>query len=210
MPAKATGLPKTDQGWQGLDQNQRPPAERRWIGMGGGLAVCLETNGGKVFLCRYRRIGDKNASRVTIGYFPRSVSVAEARQRVAEIRSSAKEGADPALARRRAREGIEEVATFGQLAERYLARRAESGGLRDKTLGIETQALAPLRRALGDRLLADLEARDFSAVIEREAKRLRKAGRTGRLANLSLAAAKSVSRTRAARASSPGRRRWRN
>jgi hypothetical protein len=40
---------------------------------------------------------------------------------------TAKEGRDPALDRRRAREGIEQVATFGALADLYLLRRAEKG-----------------------------------------------------------------------------------
>jgi len=189
MATKTEKLPKTDAGWQTWLLNVKPPEERRWIALGGGLTVCLEVGGGKVFQGRPRRVGDKNARRVAVGHFP-AVSVAQARQRLAEARSMAREGRDPALAQRRAREGLEEIATFGQLAESYLKRRAEGGELRDKTLGIEAQALAPLRRALGDRLLADLEPRDFSAVIEREAARLRKAGKTGRLANQSLAAAK--------------------
>jgi len=189
MATKTEKLPKTDQGWQTWLANVKPPEERRWIALGGGLTVCLEVGGGKVFQGRPRRVGDKNPRRVDLGHFP-AVSLSLARQRLAETRAEVKEGRDPALARRRDREGIEKITTFGALVDRYLKRRADSGKLRGKTLGIEEDALAPLRRALGDRLLADLEPRDFSAVIEREAARLCKAGRTGRLANQSLAAAK--------------------
>jgi integrase len=191
MATKVERLPKTDQGWQAWLQNQKPPEARRWVAMGGGLTVCLEEGGGKTFQARVRRIGDKNPRRINIGHFP-ECSVSQARQRVSETRAAAKEGRDPALDRRRAREGLEEIATFGTLVDLYLERRAESGGLRHKTLEIETQALAPLSRALGERLLSDLEPRDFSGVIEREASRLRKNGRTGRLANMMLAAAKRV------------------
>lgn len=94
------------------------------------------------------------------------------------------------MERRRAREDIKEIATFGALADGYLARREESGKLRHKTIEIETRAIDSLRRALGDRLLSDLEPRDISHVVEREATRLRKAGKTGRSANMMLAAAK--------------------
>ena len=183
--------PKDDRAWQTWLQNLKPLEERAWISMGGGLTVAVDTSGAKTFQVRVRRIGDKNARRIAVGSFP-ACSVAEARQRVAETRSAVKEGRDPALERRRAREKVEAVASFGVLVGRYLERRAESGDLRDRTLRIEAQALAPLRRALGDRLLADLEAQDFSTVIEREVRRLRKAGGTGRLANLMLGAVKRV------------------
>ncbi len=183
--------PTTDKGWQAWLQNVKPPEERDWIAMGGNLTLCLEISGDKAFQARIRRIGDKNARRTVLGHFP-ECSVADARRRLSETRAAVKEGRDPALDRRRAREGIERIASFGVLVDHYLERRSEGGGLRHKTLAIETQALAPLRRALGDRLLSDLEARDFSGVIEREASRLRKSGRTGRMANIMLAAAKRV------------------
>lgn len=120
--------PTTDKGWQAWLQNAKPPEERDWVALGGGLTVCLEVGGGKVFQGRPRRIGDKNARRIAIGHFP-ACSVAEARQRVSETRSAAKEGRDPALARRRAREGVEEIATFGARVDLYLARRAEGGSV---------------------------------------------------------------------------------
>jgi len=44
--------------------------ERRWLAMGGGLAVCLEEGGGKTFQARIRRGGDTNARRINIGAFP--------------------------------------------------------------------------------------------------------------------------------------------
>jgi integrase len=185
--------PKTDQGWQAWLQNQKPPAARRWVAMGGGLTVCLEEGGGKTFQARIRRIGDKNPRRINIGHFP-ECSVSEARQRVSEVRAAAKEGRDPALDRRRAREGIEQVATFGALADLYLLRRAEKGKLRPKTIEMETQAIVSLRRALGDRLLTDIEPRDIASVVEREASRLRKSGRTGRSANIMLGVCKRIFR----------------
>lgn len=195
-PKRAEKLPTTDRGWQAWLQNVKPPAGRRWQALRHSLEVCLEPNGSKTFQARLRRAGDANARRITIGHFP-AVSVAEARQRLAEARAEAKEGRDPALARRRARAGVDEIHTFGQLVDWYLEKRAEglafrSKKMKPKSLLIETQALVSLRKALGDRLLSDIEPRDFGAVVEREATRLRKEGRTGRTANIALATAKRI------------------
>lgn len=183
-------LPTTDKGWQAWLQNYRPTGERRYLSLGGGLAVNIGAAGDKLFQARVRLPGAKNATREPLGYFP-ATSVAAARQRLGEVRAEVKEGRDPALERKRSREKVEGVSTFGALVDRYLDRR-RSRDLAPKTLLIETQALAPLRHALGDRLLSDLEPRDFAAVIEREAKRLRAAGRSGRSANMGLAAVKRV------------------
>ena len=59
---------------------------------------------------------------------------------------------------------------------------------------MERQAIAALRRALGDRLLTDIEPRDISGVMKREAARLCKSGKTGRSANIMLGVAKSIFR----------------
>jgi integrase len=188
-PSKgAEKLPTTDKGWQAWLQNYRQSGERRYLSLGGGLAINIGAGGDRLFQARIRLPGAKNATREPLGYFP-ATSVADARRRLSEVRAEVKEGRDPALARKRARERVEEVATFGALTDRYLARRADCG-LRHTTLAVETQALAPIRAALGDRLLSDLEPRDFAAVIEREAKRLREGGGSGRQANIALAAVK--------------------
>lgn len=183
-------LPTTDKGWQAYLQNVKPTGTGHYLNLGDALAVYVAANGTKQFQARVRLPGAKNAAREPLGYFPAS-SVADARRRLAEVRAEVKEGRDPALERKRARERVEELATFADLVDRYLSRRADAE-LRDKTLLIETQAIAPIRKALGDRLLSDLEARDFAAVIEREAKRLRDEGGTGRSANIALAAVKRV------------------
>lgn len=186
-------LPTTDAGWQSWLQNHRPPEAREWLPLGHGLTVCRAPSGDVSFQARLRRVGDKNARRITLGHFP-ACSVAEARQRLLAARAVAKEGRDPTLDRRRAREGITEVGTFGQLADLYLADRAERGKLRPKTIEMEVRAVATLKRALGDRLLSDIETQDIAAVVRREEARLRKAGRTGRSANIALGVVKQMYR----------------
>ncbi|GLI93386.1 tyrosine-type recombinase/integrase [Methylocystis echinoides] len=164
----------------------KPTGARRYVSLGGGLAVAVGAGGDKQFQARIRRPGAANATREPLGYFP-ATSVADARRKLLDVRADVKEGRDPAAARKRAEDG--EIVTFAHLVDRYLARR-QAGGLAPKTLIIETQALEPLRHALGDRPLADLSPRDFAAVVEREAGRLKEAGGTGRSANMSLAAVK--------------------
>jgi integrase len=157
--------------------------------MGDGLTLCLEEGGGKTFQARIRRSGDKNARRINIGSFP-ATSVAEARKRLAEAKSVAREGRDPAVDHRRRRAGIGDVRTVSALVELYLERREEGGTLRVKTVKIETDALRRLQAKLGDRLLADLEPHDIATVVQAEATRLRRAGGSARSANILLAATK--------------------
>jgi integrase len=181
-------LPTTDKGWQAYLQNIKALAERQWIALGGGLVVCLEASGAKTFQARVRRQGDKNARRIVVGHFPAS-SVADARRALPEIKATAKEGRDPALEWRRAKAGITEVRILSELVDTYLARR--EGDLAAKSLQSEREQLHILRDALGDRLLADIEPRDISNVIESYARRLRKAGRSsGTSANRLLGATK--------------------
>ena len=70
MPERAKEFPKTDKGWQAYLQNTKPPEQREWHALGGGLTICLEPSGAKTFQARVRRRGDKAARRTRIGSFP--------------------------------------------------------------------------------------------------------------------------------------------
>jgi integrase len=182
------GLPTTDKGWQAWLSNIGKPSERQWVALGGGLVVCLEPSGARTFQARIRRQGDKNARRMIVGHFPAS-SVADARRVFAAFKATAREGRDPALEHRRSKAGVGEIRILSELVDTYLARR--EGDLADKSLRSEREQLNILRDALGDRLLADIEPRDISHVVESYARRLRKAGRSsGTSANRLLGATK--------------------
>jgi integrase len=189
MPERARELPKTDKGWQAYLGNIRPLEERTWLPLGGGLTICLEPSGMKTFQARIRRQGDKAARRMRIGSFP-AVSVSDARQRLAGMKSVVREGRDPALAARRARAGIDAPRTLRDLIEEYLSRR--EGNVAAKTLKIERDLLTGvLLPALGTRLLADLEPVDFGKAVAEYAARLRREGRSnGTNANKLLAASR--------------------
>lgn len=192
MAVNKADLPKTDRGWQAYLSNIKVGGVRQWLALGGGLSVCLQEGGGKAFQARIRRAGDKNARRIDIGSFP-AVSVAEARQRLVNAKSIAKEGRDPAVDQRRKRAGVHEVRTLSALIELYVQRR-KGAGRQPKTLASETAQLELLLRKLGDRLLADIEPSDIAAVVRSEAERLRRAGRTGRSANIMLGSTKQMFR----------------
>jgi hypothetical protein len=116
-------LPKTDKGLQAYMSNVRAPSDRTWLALGAGLTICLEPSGAKTFQARIRRQGETNPRRVRIGSFP-ALSVADARRKLAEMKSAAREGRDPALEQRRARAGVVKLRTLSDLIAEYLDRRA--------------------------------------------------------------------------------------
>jgi integrase len=182
-------LPKTDKGWQAYLSNARPPEKREWLPLGGGLVVCREPSGTQTFQGRPRRKGERNPGRVRIGSFP-AVSVANARRKLLEINSQAREGRDPALDQRRKRARVVKLLTLNDLIRECLARR--EGRIAAKTLKIERDLLiGVLAPTLGDRLLSDLEPIDFGKVVADYAARLRREGRSnGTNANKLLAASR--------------------
>lgn len=174
--AASRELPRTDKGWQAFLTNARPPAAREWLAIGDGLTVCLEPSGAKTFQARLRRHGDANPRRIRVGSFP-ALSVADARRKLAEMKSIAREGRDPALEQRRAKAGVAQVRTLTALVDTYLARR--EGDIAAKTMRLERDLLrGVLAPALGDRLLSDLAPSDFGAVLAKYAARLRQEGRS--------------------------------
>jgi integrase len=182
-------VPKTDKGLQAHIANVRAPPAREWLALGGGLTICLEPSGAKTFQARVRRQGEANPRRVRIGSFP-AISLGDARRKLAEIKSAAREGRDPALEQRGAKAGIVKLRTLGDLIEEYLRRR--DGQIAPKTYRGEKDLLeGVLRPKLGDRLLADLEAVDFGKAVGDYAARLRREGRSnGTNANKLLAVAR--------------------
>jgi integrase len=182
-------LPKTDRGWQAHLSNVRAPELREWLSIGDGLTVCREPSGAVTFQARIRRQGESNARRIRIGSFP-ACSVADARRRLLDLKSIAKEGRDPALEQRRARAGAVTPKTLGDLIAEYLHRR--EGQVAPKTHKIERELLdGVLVPVLGDRLLADLEPVDFGRAVSDYAARLKREGRSaGTNANKLLAASR--------------------
>lgn len=186
-------LPKTDKGWQAWLSNVRPPAKREWLSLGGGLEVCREPSGTQTFQGRPRRRGERNPRRVRIGSFP-AFSVADARRRLVEMKSLAREGRDPALEQRRARAGVVRPRTLNDLIKGHLAGR--EGQVTAKTLQNDRDLLeGVLAPALGDRLLSDLEPIDLGKAVTDYATRLKSEGRShGTNANKLLGSARRMFR----------------
>src|ERR1700722_425407 len=194
MADQARDLPKTDKGLQAYMANIRPPAIRTWLAVGSGLTVCLEPSGAKTFQARIRRQGETTPRRFRIGSFP-ALSVADARRKLGEMKSLAREGRDPALEQRRTRAGVVKLRTLGDLIKEYLARR--EGHIAAKTLKIERDLLeGVLSPVLGDRLLSDLAPVDFGKAVSDYAGRLKRKGRSnGTNANKLLAVARRMFKT---------------
>jgi integrase len=195
MTGIARELPKTDKGWQAYLTKIRSPQAREWLALGGGLTLCHEPSGMKTFQARVRRYGiDKNPRRVRIGSFP-EFSVADARTELARMKSTAKEGRDPALDARRKRAGVAAPQTLVELVTEYLSQR--EGEISPKTLRLERDLLnGVLVPKLGSMLVVDLTPADLGAIVRRYAERLKKEGRSdGVNANKLLAAARRMFKT---------------
>jgi hypothetical protein len=95
---KARAVPTTDKGWQTYLESLQAPSERRWIAMGGGLALCFDTSGAKTFQARLR--DSKGASqRIRIGTFP-ATSVSAARRHLLDIKSAVNRSPDTKVRKR--------------------------------------------------------------------------------------------------------------
>jgi integrase len=183
---------RDDRGASNFLRTSAPPERREAINLGHGLIASREPTGLVSLQTRVRRRGDKNARRVTLGTFKHpgsaqiSMTITEARAALAAVRQMAESGSDPTLEKRRQATAVESVATLSRLVETYLARRRPD--LAPKSYIQERDALATLQRLLGDPMLGDIRPRDVGAVLNAEATRLRRAGRTGRSANVILGA----------------------
>ncbi len=141
-----------------------------------------------------RRIGDKHARRVTIGHFPGSAPWrrrASVCWRPAPPRRKAVilpliDGGRARVSRRWRRS-----ANWPTCISPSAPRAASCARKPSKWRRVPSQRCGT---ALGDRLLADIETQDIATVIRREESRLRKAGRTGRSANIALGVVKQMFR----------------
>jgi integrase len=182
---------KDDRGATNFLRTSAPPEGRESINLNHGLIASREPTGLVTLQTRIRRRGDKNARRVTLGVFksPGSaqivMTITEARAALAAVRQVAQSGADPMLERRRQTTAGATVVTLSRLVEMYLERRRAD--LAPKSFAQEKNALVTLLRLLGDRMLADIRPVNIGTVVASEAARLRRAGRTGRAANVLLA-----------------------
>jgi hypothetical protein len=131
--------------------------------------------------------------------------VADARRKLAEMKSVIREGRDPALEQRRVYVGVSKLRTLNDLVAEYLTRREDQ--IAPKTLKIERDLLqGVLAPVLGDRLLADLEPIDFGKAVADYAGRLKREGRSnGTNANKLLAAARRMFKTARGFGASSGR-----
>jgi integrase len=183
---------RDDRGATNFLRTAAPPERREAINLGHGLIACREPTGLVSLQTRIRRRGDKNARRITLGTFKRPdsaqivMTLAEARAALAAVRQTIDNGGDPMLEKRRQTSAVATVGTLSVLVQTYLARRQPD--LAPKSYIQERDALATLQRLLGDPMLSDIRPKDIGAVLTSEATRLRRAGRTGRSANVILGA----------------------
>ena len=190
--AKGDGVPSTDAGQQNWLSTVKAPSKGQWVSLKGKLLIYLAKDGSKSFYTRITLKGSKGSKYHLLAHYP-ACSIYDARKLVAEWHSTARNGQDPALERKRAKQNIGRPSTLNELIDAYLADRGEKvkdGELSPRTILVDKDALALAKEKLGERLLSDLEPLDFGGLVKNEARRLKDQGGTGRRANMTLAAIK--------------------
>jgi integrase len=144
-------------------QNSKPGPKARKLFDGHGLFLHVPPKGARSWRYAYRHRGKPQT--LTIGTWPET-SLAEARAAHAEARGMLSRGVSPAAAKREAKLAgpAEGAATFGELAEEYLARISV-----DHAPGTVRAAKATLANhvlgALGSRPAEGVRARDVVAAL---------------------------------------------
>jgi integrase len=139
----------------------KPPKTGRaeyWDQFTPGLCLRVTANGRGSWSFRYRpRESGKQNERVTFGSWG-TLSLADARDRAAQVRATIVDGGNPQLTRRQKREAAKGVLTFDDLADRYLNEYAKP---RKASWRDDEQRLVRVRQALGRKEAAAITRRQL-------------------------------------------------
>jgi integrase len=128
-----------------------------------GMGIRVTENGVKTFILITRFPGHKHPTRRSLGEYP-AVSLAQARETARAWKTLVKAGRDPAVEEERARQQVlrEQAATFGAVAERFIAEKlsAERRGCDS-----ERQLRGEFIPRWGKRSLTDIARADVKAVL---------------------------------------------
>lgn len=140
-----------------------------------GLCLRVTDKGSKTWVVRYRT-ADGRQPRFTIGTageLPGDLSLADARDRASEIRRLARDGGDPATAKREAAAEARAVTvrTLDDLAEAFFTA-SETGRYRATKRGKKAETVAAERRLWKFRLKKPLGHRPYKAVDRAEVRKV--------------------------------------
>jgi integrase len=139
----------------------KPPKTGRaeyWDQFTPGLCLRVTASGRGSWSFRYRpRESGKQNERVTFGSWG-TLSLADARDRAAQVRAAIVDGGNPQLTRRQKREAAKGVLTFDALADRYLNEYAKP---RKASWRDDEQRLVRVRQALGRKEAAAITRRQL-------------------------------------------------
>jgi integrase len=144
----------------------KPPKSGRaeyWDQLTPGLCLRITPNGHGSWSYRYRpRESGKQNERITFGT-SHEISLAEARDRAARVRSAIVDGDNPQLTRRQKREEARNVITLDALADRYLTEYARP---RKASWKDDEQRLVRVREALGHKEAASITRRELIGFLD--------------------------------------------
>lgn len=145
------------------------PRDRAYkIADSAGLYLLVTPAGGKLWRVKYRSHGIER--KLSLGKYP-EVSLADARKERDGARELATSGKDPAAAKRRERVAakLSAATTFHGIAEEFI-QRAESEGRSLATIAKMKWAQNWLKPVIGHRPIADIEAHELLALLQRQEK----------------------------------------
>jgi integrase len=130
-----------------------------------GLYVEVHPNGSKLWRFKYRYAGAEK--RLALGAYP-EVSLATARRKRDEARALLADGADPSVARKRAKLQAKLNAdnSFAAIADEFITTKLEGEGKAGATVTKARWFLDLLRPAIGRRPIAEIEPKEVLAPLK--------------------------------------------
>lgn len=144
-------------------RNAKPASKPYKRGDSGGLYLLITPTGGKLWRLKFRVAGKEKL--LSLGAWP-DISLAVARTKRDEARTSLAAGADPAREKQQAKHRAKVAAgdTFGEIGQEYIDKRKREG-MADSTAGKAEFYLSRLTPNLGRLPISDITAPDLLAVL---------------------------------------------
>ncbi|WP_323845305.1 tyrosine-type recombinase/integrase [Microbulbifer magnicolonia] len=141
----------------------KPGDKDQWLTDGQGLRLLIKPNGAKYWRLKYRYLGKQKT--LAVGVYP-SVSLKQARQKVAEAKQLLEEGKDPSQQKRvekhQARANVER--SFAAVAEEWWNHQ-KGTWTEDHAGRVWTRLRDNTFQRIGQRPIADLHPQDVIAIV---------------------------------------------
>ena len=143
--------------------NAKPKDKPYMLSDGEGLHLQIYTSGSKLWRLRFRFRGKANM--MSLGAFP-TVSLKEAREKRDQIKKQIAAGIDPSLRKKLDRIGAASAATFGSLADEYIAN-LEANDAADITVSKNRWLLEDLATPIRNRPVSEIVPAELLDILKK-------------------------------------------